>query len=160
MNFPEPQPEHEWLQQLVGEWTYEHECVMGPDQPPMKATGTESVRAIGKLWIQGEGRWEMPEGSAMTSLITLGYDPGKKRFVGTWVGSPMTKLWIYDGELDAAKKKLSLYSMGPDFSGGPEEVKYCDAIEIVDNDHRMLTSSTQGKDGQWTQFMTAHYRRK
>ena len=31
----EPTKEHQWLQQLVGEWTAEMECVMGPDQPPM-----------------------------------------------------------------------------------------------------------------------------
>ncbi len=26
----EPQKEHLWLQKLVGEWTYESECVMEP----------------------------------------------------------------------------------------------------------------------------------
>lgn len=156
----QPQKEHEWLMKLVGEWTYEHECVMGPDQPPMKGTGTESVRSIGKLWVQGESRGEMPDGSSMTSLITLGYDPQKKRFVGTWVGSPMAHLWIYDGELDAAGRKLSLYAEGPDFSGGPKLTKYCDAIEFVSDDHRTLTSTLLGENGKWTQFMTAHYRRK
>jgi hypothetical protein len=156
----EPQPEHHWLQKLVGEWAYEHECVMGPDQPPMKATGSESVRPIGKLWVQGEGRGEMPDGSPMTSVITLGYDPEKKRFVGTWIGSPMTHLWVYDGELDAARQKLSLFAEGPDFSGGPKLTKYCDAVEFVSDDHRTLTSSLLGDDGKWTQFMTAHYRRK
>lgn len=160
MDFPKPQAEHQWLEQLIGEWSYEHECSPGPDQPPMKATGTETVRAIGQLWVQGEGRSEMPDGDLMTSIITLGFDPKQGRFVGTWIGSPMTKLWVYDGELDRAKKKLSLYAMGPDFGGGPEEVKFCDAIEILSPDHRTLTSSIQGKDGKWTQFMTAHYRRK
>jgi hypothetical protein len=30
----EPQKEHQWLQKLVGEWTYETEAIMEPDQPP------------------------------------------------------------------------------------------------------------------------------
>src|SRR5215207_10023673 len=47
----EPKPEHRWLQQFVGEWTFETEAVMGPDQPPMKYTGTESVRTLGDLWV-------------------------------------------------------------------------------------------------------------
>jgi hypothetical protein len=36
-----------WLQQLVGEWSFEAECITGPDQPPDKHSGTESVRSIG-----------------------------------------------------------------------------------------------------------------
>jgi hypothetical protein len=62
----EPQKEHQWLQKLVGEWTYETEAMMSPDQPPERATGTESVRSIGGLWVVGEGQGEMPCGGAAT----------------------------------------------------------------------------------------------
>ncbi len=54
---------------------------MGPGKPPEKAKGTESVRSLGGLWILAEGRGEMPGGGAMTTMMTLGYDPQKKR---TW----------------------------------------------------------------------------
>ncbi len=97
----EPQKEHAWLQQLVGEWTYEHEARMGPDQPPMKATGTESVRSLGGLWVLAEGQTEMPGVGEGRMLMTLGYDPERKRYVGTWIGSMMTHLWVYDGALGA-----------------------------------------------------------
>lgn len=43
----EPRKEHQWLQQLVGVWTYESEAVMGPDKPMEKFKGRESVRSIG-----------------------------------------------------------------------------------------------------------------
>ena len=33
---------------------------------------------------------------------TLGYDPAKKKYVGTFIASVMTHLWIYSGSLDAA----------------------------------------------------------
>ena len=46
----EPQKEHEWLQQLVGEWTYESECSMEPGKPPEKFEGSESVRSLDSLW--------------------------------------------------------------------------------------------------------------
>jgi hypothetical protein len=97
----EPQKEHHWLQQLVGEWTSEAEAIMGPDKPPEKFTGTESVRSIGGLWVMCEGRGEMPGGGIATTIMTLGYDPVRKRYVGTFMGSMMTHLWVYEGGLDS-----------------------------------------------------------
>jgi len=155
----EPQEEHRWLQQLVGQWTFEGEATMEPGQPPSKHNGSETVRAIGDLWILGEGSGEMPGGGKATMLLTLGYDPQKKRFVGTWLGSMMTHLWIYDGELDAARKILTLNAEGPDMSNEGNMAKYRDVIELKSRDHRVLTSHMLGADGKWHQFMTAHYRR-
>jgi Protein of unknown function (DUF1579) len=156
----EPQKEHEWLQKLVGEWTCESECSMGPDQPPMKSKGTESVRSIGGLWTMGEMRADMPDGSPGTMIMTLGYDPQKGRFVGTFIGSMMTHLWLYDGALDATGKILTLNAEGPSMAGDGKMTKYQDAIERKSDDHRVLTSRMLGDDGEWRQFMTAHYYRK
>ena len=155
----QPQREHQWLQKLVGEWTYEHEARMGPDQPPMKSTGTESVRSLGGLWVVGESQGTMPDGSPATMIITLGYDPQKGRFVGTFVGSMMTYLWIYDGQLDSSERVLTLEADGPSFTDPSATAKYRDVVEIVSDDHRMLRSSVLGDDGQWHEFMVAHYRR-
>jgi hypothetical protein len=157
----EPQAEHKWLQKLVGEWAFEGECVMGPDQPAMKHGGSESVRSVGGLWTLGEGKGAGPDGNQnMTSYMTLGYDPTTKRFVGTFIASMMTHLWIYNGALDASGKVLTLDTEGPDFSGGPAMVKYQDIIEFVSDHHRTLKSQLRGPDGKWQNFMTAHYRRK
>jgi Protein of unknown function (DUF1579) len=156
----EPQKEHQWLQKLVGEWSFEGDCNMGPDQPPSKHTGTETVRSIGGLWTMGEGTGEGPDGGQMKSIMTLGYDLQTKRFVGTFIASMMTHLWIYNGTLDAAGKVLTLDTEGPDFSGGPNMVKYQDIIEFASDDHRILKSQLVGPDGKWMQFMTAHYRRQ
>ena len=158
MVWVEPYKEHHWLQKLVGEWTYETEVKMGPDQPPEKATGTESVRSLGELWILAEGQGEMC-GADATTIITLGYDPQKQRYVGTWIGSMMSYLWLYDGELDAAKKVLTLNSDGPDMTVEGKMAKYRDVIEFESDDHRVMTSYVLGDDGQWQRFMTANYRR-
>src|SRR5437867_1016220 len=108
----ELQEEHQWLQKFVGEWTYETEATMAPGKPPEKCSGSESVRSLGGLWVLCEGRGEMPGGGAATTIMTLGYDPAKKRFVGTFIGSMMTHLWIYEGELDPAGKVLTLNTAG------------------------------------------------
>lgn len=156
----EPQKEHQWLQKLVGEWTYESEAEMGPGKPAEKFKGTESVRSLGGVWVLSEGRGEMPGGGTGITLMTLGYDPAKKRFVGTFIGSMMANLWLYDGSLDATEKVLTLESEGPSFSADGKIAKYRDVIEIKNDDHRVFSSSFLGDDGKWHTFMTAHYRRK
>lgn len=157
----QPQKEHRWLDRLVGEWTCEGEATMEPGQPPTPFTTTESVRSLGGLWVVAEGRGDMPGGETMTSLMTLGYDPGKGRYVGTFVASMMTHLWLYDGALDAGGTVLTLDTEGPDFSAeGKGTARFQDIIEIKDDDRRTLTSRMLGGDGQWRQVMSAEYRRR
>lgn len=156
----EPQNEHQWLQKFVGEWTYEAEAMMGLDQPSEKSTGTESVRSLGGLWVLAEGQGEMPGGCDVTTIMTLGYDPQKQRYIGTWVGSMMTYLWVYDGELNADEKVLTLNSEGPSMTGEGKLAKYKDVTEFKSNDHRVMTSHVLGDDGQWHKFMTVNYQRQ
>jgi hypothetical protein len=155
----EPQKEHEWLTKLVGDWTMEAECMMGPDQPPMKSKAKETVRSLGGLWIVAEGEGAMPDGAPALTMMSLGYDPQTKRYVGTWIGSMMTHMWVYDGEMSSSGTTLTLNAEGPDFLDTTKKAKYQDIIEIVSDDHRMLKSQVQGADGKWTHFMTANYHR-
>ena len=157
--FAEPQQEHHWLQKMVGQWTYEHECHGEPGQPASKAQGKETIRSLGGLWIVGESQGQMPGGGEATMILTLGYDPARKKYVGTWVGSMMTHLWVYEGSLDAAGKVLTLDCEGPSFSGDGTISKYQDIITFISDEHRTLTSRVLGDNGQWNQFMEAHYRR-
>lgn len=157
--FAKPQKEHEWLQKLVGTWNCEGEAIMEPGQPPSKWKTTDSARSIGGLWVACESLGEMPDGSPSTTIMTLGYDPQRQRFIGTFIGSMMTHLWIYDGALDATGNVLTLDAEGPSFAGDGKMAKYQDVIEFKNDDHRTLTSRMLGEDGKWVQFMEAHYRR-
>ena len=156
----EPQEEHRWLGRLVGEWTFDGEATEGPDRPPQAFAGTETVRSLGEVWVLAEGAGEAPGGGVERSLMTLGYDPQRRRFVGTWIGSMMTHLWVYDGALGADGRALTLEAEGPGMAGDGTMATYRDVIEIRSDDHRVLTSHVLGDDGTWRQFMTAHYRRK
>lgn len=155
-----PQKEHEWLNKLLGDWTYEMDCSMGTDQAPSKTTGFESVRSIGGLWVVAEGEIKSPDAEPALTMMTLGYDPNLKRYVGTWVGSMMTHMWIYNGELDASGKVLTLNSEGPDFYTPGKTAKYQDIIELKSDDKRTLSSQVLDANGKWQWFMTAHYQRK
>lgn len=145
--------EHQWLEQMVGEWTCEMEAAMSPDGPTDTHKSRESVRSLGGAWVVCEG--EMGSGG---TLMALGYDPAKGRFVGSFIGSMMTNQWIYEGELDESGNALVLSTRGPSVEDG-SITDYRDTIEIRAPDHRVLTSSYRLASGEWTLFMTAHYRR-
>ncbi len=154
--FEQPQSEHAWLAQLVGEWRTEGECQPGPDQEPMKSTGQLRCRMLGGLWLICEGEGEMPGGAGTChSLITLGYDLKQKCYLGSFVASMMTHFWPYRGVLDASGKKLPLDSEGPRFDG-PGTAKYRDTIEIIDQNHWIFSGEVQADDGSWQPMMTSH----
>jgi hypothetical protein len=155
-----PDDNHRWLHRLVGEWKYE----MDSPEPGKKITARERVRKLGDLWVVGESEMPMPDGSPGQAIITLGYDPKKRKFVGTWVGTMMPNLWVYEGELDPAGRVLTLDCEGPRFDekGTPSAAdtsRYRDAIELHDDGRRTLTATVLGDDGVWKTFMTANYRR-
>lgn len=153
-----PTAEHEWLRKLLGDWTYEHP-MSTPDGTTQTLHGAETFRAIGGYWVQGEAQGPGMDGGPSTSIMTLGFDPAKGRFVGSWIGSMMPIIWVYDGELDPGGKILRLYAEGPAFDGSNRTEPYMDVIEFIDDDYRTLSGHTKNADGVWTAFMTGHYRR-
>ena len=156
----EPTAQHQWLQRLVGEWSYETEFGP-PGEAGTKVVGTETVRSLGELWVLLEGVGEMPGGGEGRMLMTLGFDPQKGHFVGTWIGSMMTYLWVYgEGHLDAAQRVLALESEGPSMSGDGGTARYRDVIEVLDDDHRVLTGNVLGEDGRWQPMMSVRYTRR
>lgn len=92
-------------------------------------------------------------------MMTLGYDPRTKRYLGTRIGSMMTHLWVYEGALDQAERVLALDAEGPSFEAEGRMAKFKDVIELKNDDHRTLTAHMLGDDGQWHELMTTHYRR-
>jgi len=148
-----------WLSQLLGEWTFESIADMGGSEP-QTFKGSESVRQMGS-WVLAEGQGEMPGGGMGHMLMTLGYDPAKGAFVGSWVGSMMSNIFVYEGHLDGSGMVLTLNTAGPAFPPDAEpgaSSEYQDIIEIVDGGHRRLRSQVM-RDGQWQQFMVADYYR-
>jgi hypothetical protein len=162
MKAPAPATERDWLRRLVGDWTYETKASMAPGQPELTFVGTESVRAVGQLWVVAEGRGGMPGGEVGFTVLTLGFDPRRKRFVGTWLGSMMTYLWVYDGDLDPAGDVLTLDTTGPDFGAADpaKTARYRETITLsADGGSRTFASAMLGDDGAWKPLMTATYRR-
>lgn len=154
-----PAKEHAFLKQFVGEWTSEWEMIAGPDQPPMKAKGTASGRMIGDFWAVTDVKADWPTGQ-MSAVLTVGYNPDKKKFVGSWVDSMLNHMWIYEGDVDSAGKLFTLNADGPDMTQPGKTAKYRDSFEFKDADNFVLTSEGQDKDGKWMKLGTAKYSRK
>jgi len=156
--FEKPVEEHRWLEQLVGNWSFESEGYMGPDQPPMTSRGEVTCRTLGGLWSIIETESDSPSGERWQSIMTLGYEAQSKRFVGSFIASMMTYFWTYSGQLDEARTKLVLDAIGPNM-GGDGMARYHDTVQLIDADHWTLSSEVELPDGKWQHFMTAHYRR-
>jgi hypothetical protein len=156
---PEPTKEHQWLAQFVGEWESEAEVKMGPGTEPMKCKGTETVRQLGGFWIVAEGKGEVM-GMKMQHLMTLGYDPEKKKYIGTWVDSMMGHMWKYEGTVDATGKIITLEAEGPNMMTPGKMTKFRDVTEFKSKDHRVMSSSMLMEDGKWVTFVTGDVRRK
>jgi hypothetical protein len=146
--------EHRFLERLVGVWDVTASEMTADQQ------WTEIVRSLHGIWFVAEGNGEMPGGGAATTMLTLGYNAAKGKYVGTWIGSMMDHLWVYEGDVSPDGKVLSLYTRGPDFENKGAEQDYREQIIFIDDDHRTFNSSAKQPDGSWKQFMEARYTRK
>ncbi len=159
MQLPQPTEHHQWLDQLVGEWRTESEWSMGDDQPAMKTTGKQITRSLGGFWTLGEMETIETEGEPMKSLITLGFDPLRGKFVGTFIASCMSFHWLYEGTLDDQRRILTLETSGPSFANDGSMSKYQDVIEWVDENTYLFWSRYQLGDGSWKRFMNGKHTR-
>src|SRR5690606_19546068 len=99
-------------------------------------------------------------GQPMNAVQTIGYDPEKKKYIGTWVDSMMHHMWKYEGEVDASGKKLTLEADGPNYLEPGKTSKFRDIYEFKSDDEIATSSQMQGPDGQWITFMTGTAKRK
>ena len=156
-NMPKPTAEHEWLQKFVGEWESEVEMVMEPGQPPMKSKGANRDRMLGGFWLISEGG---NDAMGYKFQLTLGYDPQKKKYIGTWADSMTSFLWQYEGTVNPAGNILTLNTEGPTPMAPDQRTKFREVTEFKNKDLRVFTSSMQGPDGKWNTFLTVTARRK
>ena len=155
----QPAPEHGWLTRMLGEWRYEAECEGPPDQPPTRGEGIERVRMLGNYWVIGESVGRCPAtGCEARMVVTMGVDPATRRFRGTFVGSMMPFMFVYDGTLDEAALRLTLDTEGPAMTG-EGTARYRDSVEMRGDSVRLVSSEVLRPDGSWHRFMTGRFER-
>ena len=152
---PRPLSEHDWLQQLVGEWESEAECFMDPDGPPVKCSGRERIRALGGFWVVSEIEADM-KNRPFRTLQILGFDPHKERFIGSWIDTMTSYMWRYEGTLNETGNTLILDTEGPCPMHSGKLSKFREMLELRDRDHKVYTSSILDEDGHWTTCLVAN----
>lgn len=154
LELPPPTPEHEWLLRFVGNWDAQIEMLGAPEQPPMKTRGTETARMVGGYWLVSDGRNnEFP----YAFRLTLGFDPKRRIYIGTWIDSMTSFLWHYEGAVDPTGRILSLETEGP-FPPIPGTIsRYREVTEFLSESHRVFTSARLGEDGNWTTHMRINF---
>jgi hypothetical protein len=139
---PQPGPEHELLKKDVGTWDATVEMTMAPGAAPTVSKGTEVVTMLGGFWQLSEFKSELM-GQPFEGRGTVGFDPAKKKYVGTWVDTMTPGYATVEGTYDAATKTLTATMDGPGPTG--ERVQMKETTEWKADGTRVFTM--HGPDG-------------
>lgn len=155
---PKPGPEHEILKKDQGTWDATVESWMAPGAPPTTSKGVETrTLGPGGLWLLSEFKGDFM-GTPFQGHGVMGYDPNKKKYVGTWVDSMSSGLALTEAIYDPAKKTMTGWMEGPDMSGKVSKMK--EVTEYKDADTQVFTMYNVGADGKEATAMKITYKRR
>lgn len=158
MPMPKPGPEHKVLEMDAGTWDAAVEMFPGPGAPPMVSKGTETnTMGCGGLCLISDFKGDFG-GMPFHGHGTTTWDPGKRKYVGTWTDSMSTGLAIAEGTYDPATKKATSLMEGPDATGKLTKSKA--VVEYKDANTRVMQMFTTGPDGKEIPMMKISYTRK
>ncbi|QEH31985.1 hypothetical protein OJF2_04520 [Aquisphaera giovannonii] len=105
---PRPTAEHKILAAEEGTWDATIKSFeAGPESAPTVSKGVEvNTVMAGGLWVASSFKGDFG-GMTFEGRGQYGYDPYKKKYVGTWVDSMSPSLIVLEGTYDAATKTLS-----------------------------------------------------
>jgi hypothetical protein len=147
-----------FLDALAGEWAVVSHATLGPGQEPVRSERREVARRIGR-WVVSESTGTTPTGQPYTAIQTLGYDPARGEFVGTWIDSMQSHMWTYTGALNEQGTAVVLETEGPIMGDASRTARYREILELLAFDHRIMRSEIFGPNGEWFEFSRAEYRR-
>jgi hypothetical protein len=112
---PKPTAEHKVLAEDVGTWDAVIKAYMGgPDAEPAISKGSEVNKMMGGgMWALSEFKGEFG-GQPFEGHGQYGYDPLKKKYIGTWIDSMAPTLAVLEGTYDAKTKTMTYEGDGVD----------------------------------------------
>lgn len=158
---PEVTKEHKVLKKDVGVWEAEMKIWMeGPDKEPLVTKGVERARAVGDYWVVSTFEGDMG-GQPFVGHGQMGYDPAKKKFIGTWIDSMSTSLAQMDGTYDESTQELTMVMTMLDPATN-KDTKAKTVSKYVDDNTRQFTMymETPGVGDGWMKSMEVTYKRQ
>jgi Protein of unknown function (DUF1579) len=102
----------------------------GPSADPTISKGTEVNEVLpGGLWLLSKYEGDFG-GMKFQGRGQFGYDPVKKKYVGTWIDSMSTSLSVLEGEYDSKTKTMTYVGDGV----GPDGKKYAQKMVTTTKD--------------------------
>ncbi|MFT4840219.1 MAG: hypothetical protein ACI8UD_003113 [Planctomycetota bacterium] len=154
---PQPTAEHQKLAEFAGVWDVTIDFV-GEDNKPVKSKGTcVRKQPMGGFWLVDKFQAQMM-GQSFSGLGTTGYDPVKKKYVGTWIDSMTPSIMVTEGGFDKTGKILTMSGMAPGFDGKP--VMNRTVTTIKDRNTHLFQMFAPGPDGKELTMLTITYNRR
>jgi hypothetical protein len=126
-----PTEEHKILALDEGTWDATIKSYMsGPDAEPAISKGTEVNTVLtGGLWVLSKFEGDFG-GMKFEGRGQFGYDPIKKKYVGSWIDSMSPSLSVLEGEYDPKTKTMTYKGEGV----APEGTKYTQKMVTTTKD--------------------------
>jgi|SRR5579859_1170686 len=156
---PKPGKHHEALKYFEGTWDVTATFLAEPGKPMAESKGSEKAEMIlGGFWLATEYKGEMM-GTPFAGRGTMGYDPHKKKYVGTWIDSLASGLYVSEGTADENGKVFTMIAQGYCDSAG-KSITMKQVYEIKDPDTWTLSFLTPNPDGKEVPTGTIEYKRR
>jgi hypothetical protein len=145
------------LKREVGVWDCDVKFYPDPNGQAVVSKAIENNYMVGNVWLVGDFKGEMA-GASFHGSSQMGYDPKKKKYIGSWIDSASPYPTAMEGSYDAASKTLTIIGIGKDPNGAESKMKLVSVFK--DEDNRTMTISIAGTGDEWLRMMECEYRRK
>lgn len=147
-----PMAEHKMLLESAGDW--EGSVVhIAPDKTESTAQARERIEPIGPYWTQSRFESDFM-GSPYLGTGVMGYDPEKKKFIGTWVDNMSSYFALMEGKMEG--DKLVMRWQAPDLTSGKLVPHRSETTHAADT----VTTTFFVGDGAGTKNMVITMKRK
>jgi hypothetical protein len=156
---PKPGPEQQLFKMDAGTWDAVIEVAAAPGEKPTITKGVEvNTIGCGGLCLITDFKGEAMPGVPFQGHGVGAWDPGKKKYVGSWTDSMSTGISTGESTWDPAAKRFTGWMEGPDMTG--KVVKSRSVVEYGAAGTRVMTMFSPGPDGKEAQMMKITYTRR
>ena len=154
-----PGTAHKALEPLVGTWTTEVKCWMGPDAPPTVTKGTsKSSWVMNGRFVQEEFNGEFM-GKRFKGMSLTGYDNTKGKYNNVWVDDMHTSMFTSEGSAEGEPNVITLNGKMDCPITGDKDVPMKQVLRIVSRDKHIFEMHDP-RQGANSKTMEITYTRK